>query len=387
MEILALILVATTLAGHLSKQIKIPAVIGQLLVGIILGPAVVGWIQPSEFITIFSEIGVVLLMFIAGMESDLELLKRYWKPSALVAVIGVFLPIICIYGLNLLFKINALESLFIGVIFAATSVSISVEVLRELDVLNSKEGVTILGAAVVDDLLAVMILSALTSMFSQELSSNTSAHISLLKSFGLQIIFFGFVIVLVKWLVPHIVHMGHRLLVDYSGTITALIICFVLVWLAEEVELSSVVGAFFAGIAVSQTEFKKEITRNIEPIAYTVFVPVFFVSVGLTMSFSHLGSHLLYIVLITIIAVVTKLFGSEFGARVTGFDKKGGRVIGAAMISRGEMALIIAQIGFQAKLLSQYYYSAIITSIILTTVIAPLILKYFINQQKEGLNA
>ncbi len=147
MATLAIILISTLLAGHFSKRVGLPAVIGQLLVGIILGPALLGILHEDSFIHTFSEIGVVLLMFIAGLESDLALLKRYLKPSVVVAVLGVVLPVGTITVLCRLFEINALESLFIGVIFAATSVSISVEVLRELNVLESKEGTIILGAA------------------------------------------------------------------------------------------------------------------------------------------------------------------------------------------------------------------------------------------------
>ena len=171
MSTLAIILISTLLAGHLSKRIGMPAVIGQLLVGIILGPALLGVLHENSFIHTFSEIGVVLLMFTAGLESNLTLLKKYFKPSVVVAILGVIVPVGSIYAMSLAFGINQLESLFIGVIFAATSVSISVEVLRELKVLESREGTIILGAAVVDDLLAVIILSVLTSLFGAQLAT------------------------------------------------------------------------------------------------------------------------------------------------------------------------------------------------------------------------
>lgn len=382
MATLAIILISTLLAGHLSKRVGLPAVIGQLLVGIILGPALLGILHEDSFIHTFSEIGVVLLMFIAGLESDLALLKRYLKPSVVVAVLGVILPVGAITALCLLFKINTLESLFIGVIFAATSVSISVEVLRELNVLESQEGTIILGAAVVDDLLAVIILSILTSLFGNQLATSSSSHLSLGISFALQIAFFVVVYFSVKWLVPGIMHLSQRLLVPYSNAIVSLTICFLFVWLAEAVDLSTVVGAFFAGIAISQTPYKNEINRHIEPIGYTVFIPVFFVSIGLSMTFNDLNRHLVFIILLTILAVVTKLIGGSLGARGFGVSKAGAKTIGAAMVSRGEMALIIAQIGYSAKLISETYYSAIIFVIILTTILAPLILKSAIKKQQ-----
>lgn len=381
MATLAIILISTLLAGHMSKRIGMPAVIGQLLVGIILGPALFGVLHENSFIHTFSEIGVVLLMFIAGLESNLTLLKKYFKPSLVVAVLGVIVPMISMYGMSLAFGISQLESLFIGVIFAATSVSISVEVLRELNVLESKEGTIILGAAVVDDLLAVIILSVLTSLFGAQLAAASSTHMSLGLSLLLQALFMVTVYFSVKWIVPFVMHLSRRLLVPYASAITSLIICFGFVWFAEAVELSAVVGAFFAGIAISQTPYKEEINRHIEPIGYTVFIPVFFVSIGLSMNLASLNQHILFITILTVLAVFSKLIGSGLGARWMNNSPQGAYTIGAAMISRGEMALIIAQIGYNAKLLSELYYSEIIFVIIITTVLAPLILKHAVKRQ------
>lgn len=381
MATLAIILISTLLAGHMSKRIGMPAVIGQLLVGIILGPALFGVLHENSFIHTFSEIGVVLLMFIAGLESNLTLLKKYFKPSLVVAILGVIVPVISMYGMSLAFGISQLESLFIGVIFAATSVSISVEVLRELNVLESKEGTIILGAAVVDDLLAVIILSVLTSLFGAQLAAASSTHISLGLSLLLQALFMVAVYFSVKWIVPFVMHLSRRLLVPYASAITSLIICFGFVWFAEAVELSAVVGAFFAGIAISQTPYKEEINRHIEPIGYTVFIPVFFVSIGLSMNLASLNQHILFITILTVLAVFSKLIGSGLGARWMNNSPQGAYTIGAAMISRGEMALIIAQIGYNAKLLSELYYSEIIFVIIITTVLAPLILKHAVKRQ------
>lgn len=381
MATLAIILISTLLAGHMSKRIGMPAVIGQLLVGIILGPALFGVLHENSFIHTFSEIGVVLLMFIAGLESNLTLLKKYFKPSLVVAVLGVIVPMISMYGMSLAFGISQLESLFIGVIFAATSVSISVEVLRELNVLESKEGTIILGAAVVDDLLAVIILSVLTSLFGAQLAAASSTHMSLGLSLLLQALFMVAVYFSVKWIVPFVMHLSRRSLVPYASAITSLIICFGFVWFAEAVELSAVVGAFFAGIAISQTPYKEEINRHIEPIGYTVFIPVFFVSIGLSMNLASLNQHILFITILTVLAVFSKLIGSGLGARWMNNSPQGAYTIGAAMISRGEMALIIAQIGYNAKLLSELYYSEIIFVIIITTVLAPLILKHAVKRQ------
>ena len=164
---LSLVLITTALAGHFSRRVGMPAVIGELLVGIVLGPAVLGLVTNNSFVHTFSEIGVIILMFIAGLESDLELLKKYLKPAFSVAVCGVIVPVGLVFLFGKLFSFSNEQAIFLGVTFAATSVSISVEVLKELHFLDSKEGTTILGAAVIDDILAVLILSVLVSIFSQ----------------------------------------------------------------------------------------------------------------------------------------------------------------------------------------------------------------------------
>lgn len=369
--ILVLILLATTFIGHFSSRIGIPAVIGQLIIGIVLGPAILNWIQPNEFIHFFSEIGVIILMFIAGIESDLKLLKKYLKPSFLVAIIGVIVPMTMAYSIGLLYKMSNSESLFLSIIFAATSVSISVAVLKELNVLQGKAGATILGAAVVDDILAVIILSVMISLVGT--GSNST---SLVITFGGQILFFIAIYFVVKFLAPIMAQLGKKLLVPVGPTLMAMVLCFGMAYLADILGLSSVVGAFFAGISISQTDVRNEVDRSIEPIGFAIFIPVFFVSIGLNMKLTGLGDHIAFIAILTFTAVISKLFGAGLGAKLSSFSFSESYMVGAGMVSRGEMALIIAQIGYQSKLITSSYYSAIITAIILTTLLAPFLLKH-----------
>ncbi|WP_137596983.1 cation:proton antiporter [Paucilactobacillus kaifaensis] len=369
---LFLILIATTIAGHYSARIGLPAVVGQLLVGVVVGPAIFGWIKGDEFTQLFSEIGVIILMFSAGMESDLGLLKKYLRPSVLVAMLGVIIPVISVYGLSIVFQLNQVESIFIGVIFAATSVSISVAVLKELDVLHGKAGATILGAAVVDDVLAVVILSVMVSL----LGTDSAKGSNLWLTFVSQIIFFIAIYFVVKFLAPILARLGRHLFITGGSTIIALILCLGMALAADSIGLSSVVGAFFAGIAISQTSVKREVEQNIEPIGYAIFIPVFFVSIGLSMSFDGFMNDFIFIASLTILAIITKLIGAGLGAKLSHFSFKDSYIVGAGMVSRGEMALIIAQIGYRAHLLSSEYYSAIITAIIITTLVAPLLLKH-----------
>ncbi len=371
---IALILFATTIAGALSQRIGIPSVIGQLLVGILLGPALLNWIRPGELLTAGAEIGVIILMFMAGLESDLKLLKKYFKPAISVATMGVILPMICFYIYGVFMHQNFERAIFWGVVFAATSVSISVEVLREFGKLNTKEGATILGAAVVDDIMAVLILSVFVSMF----SSGSRSEPNLLLSIGEQLAYFVVVYVVIRWIAPLLIRLFEHLPVPQSVPIMSLIICLGMAYLADLTGLSAVIGAFFAGIAVAQTTAREEVETNISPIGYAFFVPIFFVSIGIEMRFDHFWSNILLILGMTIVAVLSKLIGGGLGAKILGFSFNSSYVVGAGMVSRGEMALIIAQIGYQAKLLAPELYSELIVVIILSTVIAPLLLKHAI---------
>ena len=348
--------------------------IGQILVGVIAGPALLNWIHPGGMINEFQEIGVLILMFIAGLESDLSLLKKYLKPAVVVALAGILLPIIVMGVAADLFSLQWFESLFIGVIFAATSVSISVAVLREYQQLGSKEGATILGAAVADDIGAVMALSILISMNGG--AGAEVGHGSLLFTLLKQVLFFGGAYLLIRWLAPTLMHLAGQLLTIAAPSVMAMVICLGMAALADVVGLSGAVGSFFAGIAVANTKKKEAINRSFVPIGYAIFIPVFFVNVGLSMKLSTDWHAWIFIIIMTILACLTKLLGAGGGAKLMGFSWPSSYIIGSGMIARGEMSLITAQIGYEAHLLSTEYYSDIITVIVLATLLAPFILKH-----------
>lgn len=371
------ILFVTQLVSHFFNRWGIPDVIGQILVGIVAGPAVLGWIHQTAMIEEFQEIGVIVLMFIAGLESDLSLLKKYLKPAMAVAVGGMALPIVVMGLASQLFGLQWFESLFIGVIFSATSVSISVAVLREFNQIDSKEGATVLGAAVADDIGGVLILSVLISLMNGK-GGESSTSLPLIIM--MQAIFFGGTYLLVRWLAPYLMHLSKRLLTTAAPAVMAMILCLGMASLADLVHLSGAVGAFFAGIAVANTKARHDIAEAFEPLGYAVFIPVFFVNVGLVMRLNHFLDSLVFIVVMTILACLTKLIGSGGGAMLMGFDCQSGYVIGSGMIARGEMALITAQIGYEAHLLSSKYYSDVITVVVLATVLAPFILKHALKR-------
>ncbi|MBO0462175.1 cation:proton antiporter [Enterococcus sp. DIV1298c] len=371
--ILCLILIATTLGSHLSRRFGIPAVIGQLLVGVLLGGAGLGWVHPNILVHDFSEIGVILLMFLAGLESDLSLLKKYFRPGMFVALLGILFPVLFGWLTGEMFQVSMNEAIFFGIILAATSVSISVEVLKELHVVNTKEGSTILGASVVDDILVVLVLSFSLSFLTGESGSTLPIPLVLFE----QLIYFIFIFLLVKWIAPFLMSFAEKIYANSAIIIVSLVLCLGMSYIADLIGLSSVIGAFFAGIAVSQTTVKEEVYHNVEALGYAVFIPVFFVSVGLEVDFSNFGEQLIFILILTVVAVLTKLGGGYLGAKVAGFSTNSSFMVGAGMISRGEMALIILQIGQQSQLIEAKYYSPLVIVILLSTLISPLILKYF----------
>ncbi|MFB8377594.1 cation:proton antiporter [Paenibacillus taichungensis] len=375
--VLALILIFTKLAGDLSVRLGQPSVLGKLIVGVILGPALLGWVQPDDFIHYMAEIGVLLLMFIAGLETDLEQLKKNWKAAFAVAVGGIILPFIGGYGAAAAFGMSQTHALFFGLLFCATSVSISVQTLKDMNQLSSREGTTILGAAVVDDVLVVVILAVMMSLLGTG-ASDTS--ISLL--IGKKLLFFVVIIAASWFLVPRIMKWMAPLKVTETVITAGLIICFGFSYFAEWMGVAGIIGAFAAGIAISQTNFKHEVETKLEPIAYGIFVPVFFVSIGLNVTFDGVGSQIWFIIVISLIAIVTKLLGGGAGARLTGFDVSSSLAIGAGMISRGEVALIIASTGLASGLLDAEYFTSVVIMVIVTTLVTPPLLKITFARKK-----
>lgn len=375
--VLAIILIFTKIAGDLSVRLGQPSVLGKLIVGVILGPALLGWVQPTDFIHHMSEIGVLLLMFIAGLETDLEQLKKNWKSAFAVAVGGVILPFIGGYGSAIAFGMTQAHALFFGLLFCATSVSISVQTLKDMNQLSSREGTTILGAAVVDDVLVVVLLAVMMSLLGAG-----AGDVSIGLLIGKKALFFLIIAFAGWWLVPRIMKWMAPLRVTETVITAGLIVCFAFSYFAEWMGVAGIIGAFAAGIAISQTNFKHEVETKLEPIAYSIFVPVFFVSIGLNVTFDGVGSQILLIVVISLIAIITKWIGGGAGARLTGFDRSSSMAIGAGMISRGEVALIIASTGLTSGLLDPEYFTSVVIMVIITTLVTPPLLKITFARKK-----
>ena len=374
MGILCLILLFALIGGQIANRCGLPAVIGELLAGIVIGPAMLNWVQPSGLIKSFSDIGVVLLMFLAGLESDLAILKKLWKPSFLVATFGMVVPIVIAYLTGIAFKFSQTESLFLGITFAATSVSISVAVLQEMKKLETKEGMTILGAAVVDDLLSVILLSVVSSVTGTHTDS-ANANLGLGLTLLLQLVYLVVLLAASIWLFPRILKLSERFLLPAAKPLVTIIIVLLAAFGAEKVGLSNVIGAFFVGLAFSRLPDKQKLQKSFTDIGYSLFIPIFFASIGLEMSITGIFKDGLLFVVLFVGSVISKLVGASVGAKMAGFSSSSAYQVGTGMISRGEMALVVAQIGLSNHLLAPAAYSTVVGVIVLTTLIAPIMLK------------
>lgn len=368
---ITIILFFSMLATLLSKKLKIPEVVGQMLIGIILAPSVLGLINGGHTIEVMSEIGVILLMFLAGLESDLEVLKKNLKPSILVALSGVIIPI-TIFGIVAFYSGRSIStSLFYGIVFAATSVSITVKVLQEYGYLSTKAGNIILGAAVVDDILAILILSVFKSF------KNSEGN--LIVQFSMEILFFVFLFFVHKF-IPKVWKFINKLPIYAKNTTSSLIICLGLSLLADKVGMSAVIGSFFAGIAISQTEVSEIIEEYVSAIGYVIFIPIFFVSIAISISFDVLFEHPFIVILFTLLAILTKFLPAYYSGKVCNLKKSESLLIGTGMVSRGEMSLIVAQIGLSGAIINKNIYSELVIVIILTTLLAPFLIKMVIKK-------
>ena len=369
-----IILLATKLAGQISIRLGQPSVLGKIIIGIIIGPALLGWVKDTEILKTFSDIGVLLLMFLAGLETNLADLNKNKKSSLFVAIGGIIFPIAGGFIGGYAYNLSVSESIFLGLVLSATSVSISVQTLRELGWLKSKEGSTLLGAAVIDDIAVVILLAIDMSFF---LGENVNIFMLLIG----KVLFFAMSILIAKLVVPTFIRLFSKLKVTEPLLSGALIICFSFALFAEYLGVAGIIGTFIAGIAVGQTIYKKEVEMKVESIAYGIFVPLFFASIGLAVSFNGIKDQLIFTIVFSFIAIATKFVGAGLGARLSGFDTHSSMGIGSGMISRGEVALIVIAMGLENNLIPIEYYTPMIIVIIVTTLATPPMLKVFFNKR------
>lgn len=376
---IVIVLLATKIAGHFSVRLGQPSVLGKILIGILIGPAMLGWVTDNEIMKTFSEIGVILLMFLAGLETDLDELNANMKGAVYVALGGIILPIAMSYPLALAFGLTQGQAIFIGLTLAATSVSISVQTLSEIGWLKSREGSVLLGAAVLDDIIVVVLLAVAMSFLLGD-------DVSIPTLIGGKVFFFILLFVVAKWVIPPFLKAFARLKITEAVLSGGLIACFSLAYIGEHYfGIAAIIGAFFMGIAIGRTEFKETIEHKVEPLAGGIFVPFFFVSIGLSVTFDGITENIWFLVIFSFVAILSKLIGSGLGAKMAGFNWRSSAGIGSGMISRGEVALILAAMGLSSGLLPAEDYTPMVIVIIVTTLVTPPMLKGIFGSRNQQL--
>lgn len=378
---LAIILLCTKALGLLTRRVQMPQVVGALLAGLLLGPAGVGIQTETSFLQSVAEIGVVVLMFCAGMETDIKELKACGKASFIIALCGVLVPLAGGFATAYLFNRPGmiesdasasifLQNIFIGVILTATSVSITVETLKELGKLKTRSGNAILGAAIIDDILGIVALTIVTSI------SDPSVKIGMvmLKIVG----FFVFAAV-----VGFIFYKLYKNWVDKANkekhrhTIVAFVFCLLMAYIAEDIfGVADITGAFIAGLIISNVQRSTYLETKFDTLSYLLLSPVFFASIGLKVELPKMSAAIVgFAVALTIVAVLTKVVGCGFGAKICHYKNYQAKRIGIGMISRGEVALIVASKGAALGLLGSAFLGPIIIVVVITTIITPVFLK------------
>ena len=390
---LALILLGTKALGLLTGKLQMPQVVGALLAGLILGPACLGILSETEFIHELSKVGVIVLMFSAGLETDVKGLKKCGAAAVVIAFLGVSIPLlggaIVSYIFNgTLIPSDAtaslfLQNIFIGVILTATSVSITVETLKELGKLNSDAGTAIMGAAIIDDILGIIALTVITGVSNP--TSGAGISTVLLKILVFFILAFGvgyiFYRVFKEW-------TAHADKDRRRFVIISFVFCLLLSYVAEQYfGVADITGAYLAGLMISQTKRREYIESRFSHLSYIMLSPIFFASIGIKVVLPKMTMPIIvFTISIVVVAALAKIIGCGFGAKLFKYSNKECLQIGAGMVSRGEVALVVMDKGGSA-LMPSNLQGPIVIMVVATTIIAPILLKILFKDSKKKQSA
>jgi len=381
---LAIIVITSKIFGLLAKKLKAPQVVGEIIAGILIGPSVLGIVSLSDFLSQMAEIGVILLMFSAGLETNLHDLKKTGFKATLIACCGVFIPLVCgtllymaFYGVSAIGSEDFFKAVFIGVILTATSVSITVQALKEMGRLKGEIGTTIVSAAIIDDVIGIIVLTVVIGFKNPE--SNP------LKVCLSTLIFFAFAVV-----VGIVLYKIMKLLDGkYPHTrripIMGLAICFTFAYIAEAVfGVADITGAYVAGIILCSLKDSQYIARKTDINSYMLFGPIFFASIGLKTNLESINTSIIvFAICFVIVGLLSKIIGCGLMAKLLKYKNKDCLKIGVGMMTRGEVALIVSQKGLAVGLVSPIYFTAVIFLIVTSSILTPIILKLLYRGEPE----
>lgn len=381
---LAIIIIAAKLFGIAARKLKAPQVVGEIIAGLIIGPSILGWVNQTDFLLEIAEIGVILLMFSAGLETDLKELMKTGPIATLIACAGVFIPLILgaafymlYYGMAPWGSEEFYKAVFVGTILTATSVSITVQSLKEMGKLKGKVGTTILSAAIIDDVIGIVVLTFVIG-FKNPDSDPVSVIISTVLFFILAV-GVGFISYKVFKIVDK--KYPHTRRIPIAG----LAYCFLMSYIAERYfGIADITGAYVAGIILCSINDSSYIERKVDINSYMLFGPVFFASIGLKTNIDNVTvSILLFSLGFVIVGLISKIIGCGLMARLCKFKGSDALKIGVGMMTRGEVALIVAQKGLSVGLLEPVYFTSVILLIIVSSILTPIVLKILYSKDKQ----
>lgn len=379
---IALILITTKIGGIISRKFKMPEVLGALVAGVVLGPMVLNIVQYDNNIKLLSGLGIIMLMFLAGLETNITEFKKAGKSALVIAIMGILVPLVFGTLSNFLFFNNCMENIFIGVILTATSVSITVETLTELGKLNSRAGINILGAAVIDDVLGLVLISVFLATSGKVNNKNAGASLVItLIGIGAFCLIAALAIIFLPKILNRLTKniQPSRTMLSFSLA-AALLVALI----AERLGIATITGAYVCGLLLSQFTHKEYLERNVKAISSGFLSPIFFASVGLESNLKGITIKVFAITIVMfIVAILGKVIGCGAAARLFKMSRGESAQIGIGMISRGEVAIITANIGLQNHIISQEVFIPTIIVVILTTVVTPVLLKLAFSHKNE----
>lgn len=381
---LAIIIVCSKLFGLIAKKLKAPQVVGEIIAGLIIGPACFGFVGNTDYLALLAEIGVVMLMFEAGLETNLKELIKTGPKALLIACAGVFVPLAggtllysCFYGFSAVGSEEFYRAIFIGTIMTATSVGITVQALKEMGRLKSATGTLVTSAAIIDDIIGIIVLTFVIGMKNPESKPSEvviSTLLFIVFSFCLGFLtYYCFKYIDKKY--PH----------QRRIPILGLALCMFMAFAAEEFfGIADITGAYVAGLILCSLKDSEYIARKVDINSYMIFGPVFFASIGLNTTFDGFTSSLLlFSVFFVIVALLTKIVGCGLVAKLTKLSFKDSLKVGVGMMTRGEVALIVAKKGLSEGMLEPEYFASVILLIIASSIMTPIILKLLYKGEKE----
>lgn len=381
---LAIIIIAAKFFAIVARKCKAPQVVGEIIAGLIIGPCFLGLVQQTDFLLQMAEIGVILLMFSAGLDTDLKELMKTGPIAFLIACCGVFIPLVCgtllymaFYGAAPWGSEDFYKAVFIGVILTATSVSITVQSLKEMGKLKGRVGTTILSAAIIDDVIGIIVLTFVIGFKNPD--SNPLMVVVNTVLFFVFAIVVGFISYKIFKIVDN--RYPHTRRIPIAG----LAFCLAMAYIAEKYfGIADITGAYVAGIILCSVKDSNYIAEKMDINSYMVFGPVFFASIGLKTNIDNMDmSILLFAVAFVVVGLVSKIIGCGLMAKICRFSNADSLKIGVGMMTRGEVALIVSQKGLSVGLMTPVYFTAVILLIIVSSISTPIILKILYSKHGE----